>query len=259
VSAITQSSADVDPGKTGLQIFAGSVVQYSGSASDPSGFPLTWQWIYTVNGGPEVVLQNGSGTVPGVSFNYVTGAAGSTYVWKLRVSNGTATSESALTVGVEAPPPPAGTLTFSAGSGVVTAPLVISSGYVSQAVETGVTNGGQAVYDFTTTNSGSYAVQVLVNAANDGANSLYLNIDGQPQDPDMICDLPLTTGFERRIVSWRGNGTFDRDQFVPKVFTLAPGTHQLIVVGREANVQLQSLSILQLPTQVQNVHRVASP
>jgi len=99
----------------------------------------------------------------------------------------------------------------------------------------------------------------LVNAANDGANSFYLNIDGQPQDPDMICDLPLTTGFEQRIVSWRGNGTFDNDQFIPKVFTLAPGAHQLIVVGREANVQLQSVSILQLPTTPRNVHVVTSP
>jgi hypothetical protein len=259
VSAITQSSADVDPNRTGLQIFAGSVVQYSGSASDPSGLPLTWQWIYTVNGGPEVVLQSGAGAVPSVSFNYVTGTAGSTYVWKLRVSNGTVISESALTVGVEASPPPAGTLTFAAGSGVLTAPFAMTSGYVSQSIETSVTNGGQAAYSFTTTNSGSYVIQVLVNAANDGANSFYVNIDGPPQDPDMICDLPLTTGFEQRIVSWRGNGTFDNDQFIPKVFTLSPGTHQLVVVGREANVQLQNLSILQLPTPPRNVHVVASP
>lgn len=259
VSAITQSSADVDPGRAGLQIFAGSVVQYSGSASDPSGLPLTWQWIYTVNGGPEVVLQSGAGTVPSVSFNYVAGAAGNSYVWKLRVSNGTVTSESALSVGVEASPPPAGTLTFAAGSGILTAPFAMASGYVSQSVETGVTNGGQAVYGFTTTNSGDYVIQALVNAANDGANSFYVNIDGQPQDPDMICDLPLTTGFEQRIVSWRGNGTFDNDQFIPKVFTLAPGPHQLVVVGREANVQLQSLSILLLPTTPRNVHVVASP
>jgi hypothetical protein len=162
-----------------------------------------------------------------------------------------------LTVGVEASPPPAGTLTFAAGSGVLTAPFATTSGYVSQSVETSVTNGGQAVYGFTTTNSGNYAIKVLVNAANSGANSFYLNIDAQPQDPDMICDLPLTAGFEQRIVSWRGNGTFDNNEFIPKVFTLAPGTHQLVVVGREANVQLQSLSILQLPSTVKNVHTVS--
>ena len=242
VSAIIQSGVDVDPITPGIQVYSGSVQQYSGSASDPSGLPLTWQWIYTVNGGAEVVFNSGTGTVASASFNYTTGTAGNIYVWKLRVSNGGATAESSLTVGVETPP--AGTLTFQATSGTITAPFAVTGGYISQSVQTGLTGGGQAVYAFTITNAGNYMIQALVNAGNSGANSYYVNIDAQPQDPGMIWDMPVTSGFEQRIISWRGNGTDVSNQFVPQIFNLTAGTHQLIIVGREANVQLQSLSVL---------------
>jgi hypothetical protein len=253
VSAITQSGADVDSVTPGLQIYSGSVVQYSGSASDTKGLPLTWQWIYTVNGGSEVVFQSGAGTVASVSFNYTTNTAGNTYVWKLRVSNGGATAESSHTVGVVAPPLPAGTLAFQAASGIITAPFAVTGGYISQSVETDIT-GGKAVYTFTITNAGNYVIQAMVNAPNDGANSFYVNIDAQPQDPGMIWDISMTVGFEQRLASWRGNGTDVSDQFVPQIFNLTTGTHQLIIVGREANVKLQSLSILPRPPTPQNLH-----
>jgi len=264
VSAISQSGSDVDPVAAGIQIYSGSVVQYSGSASDPSGLPLTWQWIYTVNGGSEVVFQSGTGSVPSISYNYTTSTAGSTYIWKLRVSNGTSSTESDLTVGVEAPPLPSGTLTFQASSGVISLPFVLTSiigsltgaAYISQPLETGLVGAGQAVYNFTITNAGTYVVQVMVNAASASANSLYVNIDAQPQDPANIWDIPVTSGFQQMLVSGRGNGTFDNDQYVPQTFTLAVGAHRLIIVGREANVQLESFSILQLPPPPQGLHIV---
>jgi len=34
---------------------------------------------------------------------------------------------------------------------------------------------------------------------------------------------------------------------VPKVFSLSQGSHQLIIRGREANTQLQSITILPSP------------
>jgi hypothetical protein len=253
VSPIVQANATVDTNLAGLYIYAdSSKVQYSGSASDPSGLPLSWQWIYTVNGGSEIVYQSGTGSVSSTTFTYGPSTAGNVYVWKLRVSNGTATAESDLTVAVEAPPLPPGTLTFSAGSGTLTGPFVLANGSISQSVETGVTNGGVAVYNFTITNAvntgTNFVVQVLINAPSTAANSLYVNIDGQPQDPGMIWDVPITAGFVQKYVSWRGNGTTDNNQFNPKVFSLTAGPHQLIIVGREANVQLQSFSILQRPT-----------
>jgi hypothetical protein len=259
VSAVTQTGADVDPNAPGLQIYSGSVVQYSGSASDPNSLSLTWQWIYTVNDGPEIVALSGTGTVASVSFNYTPSTAGNTYVWKLRVSDGIATAESDLTVGVEAPPVAGAGLVLQASSGVLTAPFVLASGSVSQAISTGVTNGGTATYMFSVTNAGAYVVQLLVNATDLSANSLYVNIDGVPQDPEMIFDIPVTSGFEERIVSWRGNGTADANQFVPEVFNLTQGVHQLLIVGREANVQIEQLSILQLPLPPQNLRIVSNP
>ena len=146
VSVIGQNAPDVDPGSPGMQVYEGTVVQYSGSASDPNGDPLTWRWVYTINGGAEVVYQSGNGTVAPVSFSYGSGTAGNTYVWMLRASDGVATTESTLTVGVEAPPPPSGTLTFQAGAGSITAPFAVTNGAIYQSANSGVTDGGRAAY-----------------------------------------------------------------------------------------------------------------
>lgn len=271
VSAITQSPSDADPVTGGLQIYSGSVAQYSGSASDPNGLPLTWQWIYTVDGGPEVLVQSGTGTVSTTSYTYATSDAGSSYVWKLRVSNGLATAESDLTVGVKTPPPPAGSLTFQASAGAITAPFTISGGYLSQTIDVsnlgqaGVTNGGLAVYTFNISTAGTYTVSASVNAPNSDSKSFWVNIDALPDDPTMIWDnYPYTAGFETRTVSWRGSGGPTNDQFNPKTFNLAAGTHELIIVGREANVQLGQITIspygvVSPPPPPQNLHIVAGP
>ena len=156
VSIITMNGADVDTSATGLQIFAASVVQYSCSASDPNGLPVSWQWNYTVNGGPATVVQSGTGPVASVSFNYTASMAGNTYVWMLLASNSYSAAKSTLTVGVEAPPLAAANLTFQAGDGVVTAPFVLTNGYLSQSVQTtDPTTGGEAVFTFTITNAGA--------------------------------------------------------------------------------------------------------
>jgi len=256
VSAIIQSGADVDPNAPGLQVYAGSLVQYSGSASDPSGLPLTWQWLYSVNGGGDVTVQSGSGAVTPVSFNYTAATIGNLYVWKLRVSNGSATAESDLTVGVEAAPSSSSNLVFSASSANITGPFLSANGYIVQTVETSVTNGGRATFNFTITNAGTFVVQALVNAATDSGNSFYLNIDADPQDPTMVWDIPLTSGFEERIASWRGNGTPTSNQYVPKMFDLTAGAHQLIIIGREANTELEQVAILQVPPPPQNLRIV---
>lgn len=258
VSTISQNIADVDPVQSGLQVLAGAAVQYSGSASDPNGNPMSWQWIYTLNGGAEVVHQSGTGAVSPASFSYGVGSVGSTYVWKLRVSDGLTSAETQLIVGVVAPTVTQG-LTFEAESGVVTAPFVVTSGYISQSSQTGVANGGRAAYNFVITNAGNYVIQALVDAPNDGANSLYLNIDAEPQDPSMVWQIPITTGFENRVVSWQGTGTFDNPQFVPKIFTLTSGNHQLILRGREADTKVDRLVIVALPQPPTNLRAIPLP
>ena len=75
-------------------------------------------------------------------------------------------------------------------------------------------------------------------------DSFYVNVMPQPTDPTDIWDIPVAPGFQQQIVSWRGNGTDLANQYVPAVFTLSAGVHQLIICGREMNTQLQSLVIL---------------
>jgi hypothetical protein len=63
----------------------------------------------------------------------------------------------------------------------------------------------------------------------------------------MIWDImPITSGFEQRIVSWRGNGSENNDQIVPKIFNLSAGPHQIIFVGRKAGTAMASFTLLQV-------------
>lgn len=150
-------------------------------------------------------------------------------------------------------------LTFSADAGILSAPFVSSGGTVSQSVDTGVTDGGRAVYTFTITNAGDYQVQAIVNAPSAAENSLFVNIDAEPTDPQMIWHIPVTAGLQTAAVSWQGAGTYDAPQFVPKVFTLASGNHQLYIRGREANVKLQRIAIVKMLLSPSGLHVVSSP
>ncbi|GEM_PF-1101728 len=260
VSAITQNATDVAPNLPGIHVYEGTIVTYSATASSPVGKPLTWQWTYSLNGGSPVIFQSGSGTVLPISFTYGTGTAG-TYAWSLQVSDGQTNVASPQLSTVVLQPPTAGQgLAFSATNGTITAPFTAGNGYISQAVQTtAVASAGKATYNFTITNAGSYVVQVLVNAPNDAANSLYVNMDALPTDPTMIWDIPTTTGFQLRLAGWRGLGTDTSDQFTPEVFNLGTGSHQLVICGREANVQLQSIAILKVPAAPQGLSVVAGP
>lgn len=132
--------------------------------------------------------------------------------------------------------------TFPVSAGVVSAPLVLTNGYISQPEQTDVAGGGKAIYNFTITNAGNYVIQAVVNAPGEDANSFYVNVDTQPEDPVMIWDIEPTNGFEERTVSWRGNGDASSDEFAPKRYNLSAGAHKLIIVGREP-AQLKSVSI----------------
>jgi hypothetical protein len=66
----------------------------------------------------------------------------------------------------------------------------------------------------------------------------------------MIWDIDVTMGFEKRVVSWRGNAADSgSDQFAPKRFMLTAGAHKLVIVGREPDTQLKSLTIRAAPAQ----------
>jgi fibronectin type 3 domain-containing protein len=140
-------------------------------------------------------------------------------------------------------PPPHHSRIFAADSGVLTVPFVAVGGIVSQSLLTTLVGSGEGVYTFTIDVPGNYTVSAMLNAPSDGENSLYVNVDGEPADPFMIWDIPVTSGFTNLTANWRGNGTPTSAQFSPKIFTLTAGDHQLYVRGREPNTQLQSFTI----------------
>lgn len=138
--------------------------------------------------------------------------------------------------------PPAAPIILVASKAVVTAPLVSKDGALSQPQQTELADGGKATFQFSVSKAGTYEIYGDVNASAEDANSFYLNIDAPPEDPAMIWDIDVTSGFQERVVSWRGKGDVDSDEFKPKRFSLTAGTHKLFLVGREP-AELRSLSI----------------
>jgi Bacterial Ig domain/Protein of unknown function (DUF1565) len=157
-------------------------------------------------------------------------------------------------------------LTFASTSGVISAPFVAGSGVISQPAYTSVTNGGRAAYTFTIANAGDYTVSALVNASSTDENSFFVNIDADPTDPTMVWDVPVTSGLADQTVSWRGNGVVDTNspsgmtaQFAPKIFNLSTGVHQLIICGREGNVQLGTITIAAVNTATPPTVSITAP
>jgi hypothetical protein len=145
-------------------------------------------------------------------------------------------------------------ITIDATSGVIAAPFAVSGGCVSQPFGTDITNGGRAAYTFTITNAGDYVLQAEVEARASGQNSLLLNIDGEPQDPLMMWEVPIGEGFANRVVCWGAAGGAQTN----KVWQLASGPHQLIVRGRGANTRFRSFSFGRLPPSPQSLRVVGA-
>src|SRR5437870_4123458 len=74
---------------------------------------------------------------------------------------------------------------IEAGAGTITTPFVFAKDCISQPFQTGLTNGGRAAYTLMISNAGDYIIQAVVNAPNGSANSFYVNIDAEPQEPSM--------------------------------------------------------------------------
>jgi hypothetical protein len=141
-----------------------------------------------------------------------------------------------------APTAAAAAPTIPASAAKITTPLVLKDGSIGQPTQTELVEGGKATFEFTVPKAGTYVIHAMVDAPGEDSNSFYLNIDAAPEDPVMIWDIDVTKGFEERIVSWRGNGEPENDEFKPKKFTLTAGPHKVMIVGREP-AQLKSISI----------------
>jgi hypothetical protein len=256
VSAIAQNPGDADPSVPGIQVLAGVTVEYAASASSAAGGPLTWGWMLSSNGSASILVQGGSNGVSPIFFTYPPSAAGSVYWWTLAVTDAVtlAVSESQLSVSAEAPITPNQNLIFETPLGVLAAPFVATNGYICQSTQaTSVTNGGRAAYTFNLTNSGSYIIETLVSVAAVGSNSFWVNIDSEPQDPTMIWSAPVTSGFERAVVSWHESAIDSRQRHSPTVFNLTAGVHTLIIRGRDPGPELRQVSIVRAPSSLAGV------
>lgn len=90
------AATDRDNAQSGLQLYQTDSVTLSASASDANADTLSWQWVYTLNGGSENVALSGTGAITNHTFN-ATAQPGSYYDWKLKVSDGTETVEVSFT------------------------------------------------------------------------------------------------------------------------------------------------------------------
>jgi hypothetical protein len=136
---------------------------------------------------------------------------------------------------------------FEAESGTITAPFTVSDGKVFQTTNSvgSPHTGGKAVYSFTVPSAGEYIIKGTVRALDINSDSFYANVDAEPTDPTMVWDIyPATSGeYKEHSVSWRGTGTYDNNQFSPKVFNLSSGTHSLILRGRDPNTYIDKIAI----------------
>ena len=98
INMMQTSAKDEDPVKEGIQVREGSVMNMSGMASDKDGDALTWEWIYKVEGGEEVVYESGVGRGGVVSVD--TGGWSGKVEWIFRVRDGVNEVEKRLSMEV---------------------------------------------------------------------------------------------------------------------------------------------------------------
>jgi len=208
----------------------------AGSVTNPTNGTPVLSWS-TVNGPAAVSFSS-----PAAATTAATFPEAGTYTLRLTATVAPLSVSDDVVVTVN-PAPQVFGMGFEAEAGTIGAPFVVGNGTISQSAETDLNTGGRATYNFAVPNTGDYVVNLVVNAPSEAKNSVFVNIDAEPEDPTGIWHIPVTTGAQTRTVSWQGDGTYDNPQFVPKVFHLTAGTHQLIIRGREAGVEMDSISI----------------
>jgi hypothetical protein len=118
-----------------------------------------------------------------------------------------------------------------------------------------VDNSGKALYQFHAPIEGNYGIDIKLRALDGSSNSIWINIDALPVDPDHAFHITnytstaarpypyVGTAPENRTVTWQGQGTFYNPAIVPKLWHLARGPHLLYVVARERGCELDALTI----------------
>lgn len=225
---------------------------HSETHSSGKGMPVTFSLVGVDVDGDEIqysVVSNPAhgtlaGEAPALVYTPAADFVGSDHM-TFRVTDGEFDSDVATVWFVIGDPAAALGLSFGAGDGQISAPFEVVGGVVSQSVVTTQPDrGGRAAYRFAVGEAGDYVVSMEVDAPGDGADSLFVNVDGEPTTPRMIWAIrPWTDGFQRLTVSWLGEGTTTQPEFRPARFGLSAGEHTLVIRGREAGVRFRSIVI----------------
>jgi hypothetical protein len=138
-------------------------------------------------------------------------------------------------------------LAWEAEHGTMLAPYVATCGVAAHCVRTnGPAAGGRLSYRFVVNEAGPYVVQAFIAASKLAAppGAVYLNIDAEPTGPEMIWDVPGDAYYQERLASWRGSGTRQENEFVPVVFYLSEGDHELIIRGSSWGMRIDRIRIV---------------
>ncbi|MHC1762928.1 MAG: Calx-beta domain-containing protein [Verrucomicrobiia bacterium] len=125
--------------------------------------------------------------------------------------------------------------------GEIAPPFSTNGGYVWQAGQTTIEDGGQAVFRFVAPSTGQYKARTLVRGESDSYNSFFVGMNGVS---DVWHIVELTTGFQERYVGLQGNGSWNAPQFPMAVWELTGGTTNVLTfIGREALTALQEVEL----------------
>lgn len=133
-----------------------------------------------------------------------------------------------------------------ARNGTLVSPMAASANVISATGDSSsaVSTDGYALFGFTVASNGYYYLDVNARGETSGADSFYVQIDGVPVAQTNTWDiLPATTGFENRVVSWRGGGTFDAPQYETNLWNLTTGNHLLAIFRREPGAAISNITL----------------
>lgn len=148
-------------------------------------------------------------------------------------------------------------LNWSAENGTLTYPFTVEEKNGIKYAFSSVSNQGLAVYTFEILTSSFYNIICSMIAPDDGHNSLFIGIDNPYFSDRMVWDIPVKTNWQPSVASWRGDGTWNKSEFVPKSWYLKSGPHTLYIGGREPNVLISSITMSMCSADLQKPSHVS--
>jgi hypothetical protein len=140
-------------------------------------------------------------------------------------------------------------IVIQASKGKITGPFLVSNGWIIHSTPAGLTQGGRAVYEFTTTEPGTYAVVVVLKGNGATNNVVHVGIDKEEfvSETDGKWQFTAKPLLQTIPVGCRSSEGDRLTRGSPTRFKLEPGKHKLVVQGRTAGVEIQSFTLQRTP------------